>query len=86
MSRRFWAGLTLTAVSAEDRMLALIGVADPIKATTPSAIEELHRLGIRVVMVTGDNATCASKSRPGGCGHKSCMVSVWRLTGLIFAV
>jgi Cu+-exporting ATPase len=37
----------------------LIGVADPIKESTPEAIEQLHREGIRVVMLTGDNHTTA---------------------------
>jgi Cu+-exporting ATPase len=34
-------------------------VADPIKATTPDAIEALHRTGLRIVMLTGDNQTTA---------------------------
>ncbi|HEX7074223.1 MAG TPA: HAD-IC family P-type ATPase, partial [Hyphomicrobiaceae bacterium] len=37
----------------------VIAVADPIKPTTPAAIAELKRLGLRVVMLTGDNATTA---------------------------
>jgi Cu+-exporting ATPase len=53
-------GQTVIFVAGNGRMLALIGVADPIKATTPKAIEELHRLGIRVIMATGDNATTAA--------------------------
>jgi Cu+-exporting ATPase len=52
-------GQTVLLVAADDRMLALIGVADPIKATTPEAIAELHRLGLKVVMATGDNAKTA---------------------------
>ena len=45
---------------AEDGKLAgLIGVADPIKATTPEAIRELHRENIRIVMLTGDSRTTA---------------------------
>ncbi len=52
-------GQTVIFVAGNDRMLALLGVADPIKATTPKAIEELHRLGIRVIMATGDNAQTA---------------------------
>jgi Cu+-exporting ATPase len=34
-------------------------VADPIKETTPEAIEDLHRRGIRIVMLTGDSETTA---------------------------
>ena len=37
----------------------LIGVADPIKESTPPAIQALHDEGIRVVMPTGDNRTTA---------------------------
>ena len=44
----------------DDQPAALLGVADPIKETTPSAIEELHREGMQIVMITGDNKTTAS--------------------------
>jgi Cu+-exporting ATPase len=37
----------------------LLGVADPIKQSTPEAIEQLHRDGIRIVMLTGDSRTTA---------------------------
>jgi Cu+-exporting ATPase len=37
----------------------LLGVADPIKATTPEALAKLHAAGVRVVMCTGDNETTA---------------------------
>lgn len=37
----------------------LVGVADPVKATTAEAIQALHREGIKVVMLTGDNRTTA---------------------------
>jgi Cu+-exporting ATPase len=40
-----------TAVPA---VQALLAVADPIKASTPAAVEALHQLGLRVVMLTGD--------------------------------
>jgi Cu+-exporting ATPase len=39
---------------------ALLGVADPIKETTPHAIEALHREGMQIVMITGDSKTTAS--------------------------
>ena len=38
---------------------ALIAVADPIKATTPEAIAQLHREDIRIVMLTGDSRATA---------------------------
>ncbi len=37
----------------------MISVADPIKATTPDAIKQLHEEGIRLVMLTGDSETTA---------------------------
>ncbi|HXB03181.1 MAG TPA: copper-translocating P-type ATPase [Opitutaceae bacterium] len=52
-------GQTVIFVTADDHMLALIGVADPIKITSLEAIDELHRLGIKIVMATGDNAKTA---------------------------
>jgi Cu+-exporting ATPase len=43
-----------------DGVLAgVLGVADPIKPTTPDAIRALHAAGLRVVMLTGDSATTA---------------------------
>ena len=39
--------------------VGLIGVADPIKATTREAIERLHKDGIKVVMLTGDSRATA---------------------------
>ncbi|WP_367180991.1 copper-translocating P-type ATPase [uncultured Piscinibacter sp.] len=41
------------------RIAGLVGVADPVKATTPAAIESLHKLGFHVVMATGDNERTA---------------------------
>lgn len=41
------------------RLAAVIAVADPIKTTTPSAIKALHNLGLKVAMITGDNARTA---------------------------
>jgi Cu+-exporting ATPase len=39
----------------DGRLAAMIAVADPIKATTPRAIEALHGLGLKIAMITGDN-------------------------------
>jgi Cu+-exporting ATPase len=53
-------GQTVMFVAWDGRLAGLVGVADPIRETTPQAIEELKREGIRVVMVTGDNRTTAA--------------------------
>ena len=37
-----------------------MGVADPVKESSPDAIRQLHELGLRIVMVTGDSATTAN--------------------------
>jgi P-type Cu+ transporter len=42
-----------------NKLAGLIGLADPIKPTTPAAIDALHKSGVRVVMLTGDNRTTA---------------------------
>jgi P-type Cu+ transporter len=40
--------------------MGIIGISDPIKETTPSAIQQLHAMGIKVVMATGDNLQTAN--------------------------
>jgi len=52
-------GQTVMFVVVDGNAVGLIGVADPIKETTPEAIRQLHEEGIRVVMVTGDSRTTA---------------------------
>jgi P-type Cu+ transporter len=52
-------GQTVMFVAVDGHAAGLIGVADPIKATSADAIRELHRHGIKVVMLTGDNRTTA---------------------------
>lgn len=43
----------------DGRLAAIIAVSDPIKDSTPAAIEALHQLGLKVAMITGDNARTA---------------------------
>ncbi|HAK48545.1 MAG TPA: ATPase, partial [Salmonella bongori] len=43
----------------DGQLAAIIAVADPIKPSTPAAINALHQLGIKVAMITGDNARTA---------------------------
>ncbi len=52
-------GQTVTFVGVDGRAAGLVGLADPIKASTPEAIADLHREGLRVVMLTGDNRITA---------------------------
>ena len=52
-------GQTVMFVAVDGRPAGLIGVADPIKDTTPEAIRQLHRENVRIVMLTGDNRTTA---------------------------
>ena len=52
-------GQTVMYVVVDGRIVGLLGVADPIKASTPEAIADLHKEGIQVVMLTGDNRTTA---------------------------
>ena len=47
-------------VAVDGKPAGLLAVADPIKQSTAEAIQELHRAGIRIVMLTGDNARTAA--------------------------
>ena len=53
-------GQTVMFVAVEGKAAGLIGVADPIKQTTPEAIQQLHKENIRIVMLTGDSRTTAA--------------------------
>ena len=53
-------GQTVMLLALGGRLAGYVAVADPIKATTPQAIEALRKSGIRVVMLTGDNAATAA--------------------------
>jgi heavy metal translocating P-type ATPase len=44
----------------DGKLAAIIAVADPIKETTPQAIQALHLLGLKVAMITGDNSRTAN--------------------------
>ena len=52
-------GGTVMFVAIDGRAAGLIGVTDPVKPSTAEAIEMLHREGLRIVMLTGDNRTTA---------------------------
>ena len=52
-------GETVMFVAVEGRLAGLLSVADPVKDTTPEALQALRREGLNIVMVTGDNERTA---------------------------
>jgi Cu+-exporting ATPase len=53
-------GKTAIFVAIDGKPAGILAVADPIKSTTPEAIDELHALGLQLVMLTGDNRRTAA--------------------------
>jgi Cu+-exporting ATPase len=52
-------GQTVMFVVVDGTVAGIIGIADPVKRSTPEAIRLLHEDGVRIVMLTGDNRTTA---------------------------
>ena len=52
-------GRTVIWLAVQQEAAGLLAVSDPIKSSTPEAIDSLHRLGLKVVMLTGDNRETA---------------------------
>jgi Cu+-exporting ATPase len=52
-------GATAMFIAIDGKPAGILGVSDPIKQSTPEAIKALHEMGLRVVMLTGDNETTA---------------------------
>lgn len=52
-------GETVMLLAVDGKLAGLIGVADPIKATTAQALHDIRKCGIRIVMLTGDNEKTA---------------------------
>ena len=50
---------TVVWVASNGTVTGLLGISDPIKQTTPDAIRALHQLGLKVIMLTGDNRKTA---------------------------
>src|SRR5690606_35918223 len=48
-------GKTVVVLSDESQVLALFAVADTVRASSQAAIDELHALGVKTLMLTGDN-------------------------------
>ena len=53
-------GQTVMFVAVDGKLAGLVGVADPIKVSTPDAIRALHADGVRIIMLTGDSRTTAA--------------------------
>jgi len=52
---------TTVFVARDGKFLGVIGISDPIKPTAQEAVQSLHALGLRVVMLTGDNPATAQR-------------------------
>jgi Cu+-exporting ATPase len=52
-------GATVVCVIADGQLVGTLALEDPIKATTPTALAELRRLGFKLIMVTGDRTAAA---------------------------
>jgi Cu+-exporting ATPase len=50
---------TVVFVALDGRLAGFVAIADPIKATTPAALQALRAAGVRIVMLTGDGQTTA---------------------------
>ncbi len=54
-------GSGVVFVAVDDHAAGIVAVADPIKESTPAAIEQLHKLGLKIIMLTGDNERTARR-------------------------
>jgi Cu+-exporting ATPase len=53
-------GQTAMFVGLNGKAAGMLAVSDPIKASTPQAVADLHRLGLKIIMLTGDNERTAN--------------------------
>ena len=53
-------GQTAMFVAINGNAAGIITVSDPIKSSTPEAIAQLHKLGLKIIMLTGDNERTAN--------------------------
>ncbi len=89
-------GVTAIFVAADGHAVGLVGIADPVKASTREALEALKAVGIRVIMLTGDNrATAEAVARKLGItdveadvlpDQKSAVVAKLRAEGRVVAM
>ncbi|MGB8078091.1 MAG: copper-translocating P-type ATPase, partial [Gallionella sp.] len=63
-------GQTVMLLAVDGKAAGLLGVADPVKASTPDAIRALHAEGVQIIMLTGDNRiTAVAVARKLGIGR-----------------
>jgi Cu+-exporting ATPase len=89
-------GATAIFLAVDGKAAGIIAIADPVKPTTPAALQALTEAGVRVVMLTGDNRTTAhAVARRLGIAHveaevlpeqKSLVVSGLRSEGRVVAM
>jgi P-type Cu+ transporter len=89
-------GVTAIFVGVDQKAAGVIGIADPVKASTPEALAALKAAGIRVIMLTGDNrATAEAVARRLGISdveadvlpdQKSAVVAKLRSEGRVVAM
>ncbi len=53
-------GVTVINIAVNGKLAGLLGIADPVKSSTPDALKALATEGIKVIMLTGDNRTTAN--------------------------
>jgi len=52
---------TVVWAAVDGQLAGILGIADPVKATTPGAVRQLHQMGLKVIMLTGDNRKTAEE-------------------------
>jgi Cu+-exporting ATPase len=80
-------GQTVVFVAADRKLLGQIAIGDPIKPSTPDTIRALHRLGMNIVMLTGDSErTAAAVARELGIDEFAASLSPQRKHDRILAL
>jgi Cu+-exporting ATPase len=72
-------GATALFVAIDEKIAGVIAIADPVKPTSAQAVKALAAQGLRVVMLTGDNAKTAKAMSSRRCNAKAAS-SRWRAT------
>jgi len=54
-------GATVVFLAVDGKLAGLLAVADPIKESSHGAIKQLHQLGLKIIMLTGDNERTARR-------------------------